>query len=257
MPVRNTLSEPGPKPPSKNDDDDLPPPSSFLDPSPAGGAGPGSRDTQPPGIGFAQPFSTSSSTQPFSTSSSSSTQQKQPFREPEDLRSLPSINKTTQPPEVDENPKVEIDMKFFIPPDLTLFQMWGPTVMILAFLGLLVLVLMWLYIYVNFNLYQDRITVLSLGNLFNQNPQASFKNYIQQTTQESISAAMQDITLTGKNVQSSVNRLQSQMDTAQKQQQGFNQQFDNVIQPVINWLQETLGPSYLATPSTVKTTATK
>jgi len=128
--------------------------------------------------------------------------------------------------------------------------MWGPTLTVFFFLGVMVFVLMWLYVYVNFNSYQDRITVLSLGNLFNQDPQQNFQKYIQQTTQESLAAAMQDIQTSGTNVQTTVNRLQTQLDVNQTQQQGLS----NVLQSVVNGLKTMLAKSYVSSPDTVKTT---
>ena len=128
--------------------------------------------------------------------------------------------------------------------------MWGPTLTVFFFLGVLVFVLMWLYVYVNFNSYQDRITVLSLGNLFNQDPQQNFQKYIQQTTQESLAAAMQDIQTSGTNVQTTVNRLQTQLDVNQTQQQGLS----NVLQSVVDGLKTMLAKSYVPKPDTVNTT---
>jgi hypothetical protein len=140
---------------------------------------------------------------------------------------------------------------FVIPLTLTLYQMWGPTLTVFFFLGVLVFVLMWLYINLNFNSYQDRITVLSLGNLFNQDPQQKFQKYIQQTTQESIAAAMQDIQTSGSNVQTTVNRLQTQLDVNQTQQQGLSK----VLQSVVDNLKTMLSSTYLSGHDTVKTTA--
>lgn len=142
---------------------------------------------------------------------------------------------------------------FIIPPVLTFMQMWGPTFTIFFFLGVFLFVLMWLYIYVSFHGYQDRITVLSLGNLFDQNPQARFEKYIQQTAQESMAAAMQDVTASNSNVQTAVNRLQSQLDASQTQQQGIS----SVLQPMVDALKKVLGSSYMPTPTTVKTIGSK
>jgi hypothetical protein len=145
----------------------------------------------------------------------------------------------------------EIDTRFFAPLTLDMYQMWGPTMIIVFFLGILIFVLMWLYVYISFNSYRDRITVLSMGNLFNQSPQKTFQSYIQQATQESIAAAMQDITTSGSNVQATVNRLQTQMDVSQTTQQGI----DAVLQPIMDWLQKTLGQTYMSDATTVKKTA--
>ena len=137
---------------------------------------------------------------------------------------------------------------FIVPPILTFLQMWGPTFTIFFFLGVLVFVLMWVYVYVSFNGYQDRITVLSLGNLFQQNPQARFQTYVQQTAQESIAAAMQDIATSNNNVQTSVNRLQSQMDANQTQQRSI----DTILQPLLNMVKQAIGSSYMPNAQTVK-----
>jgi len=139
-----------------------------------------------------------------------------------------------------------IDTKYFVPPDLTIFQMWGPMFMIFFFLGLLTIVLMWLYVYINFESYHDRITVLSLGNWFNHDPQASFEKYIQQSTQESIAAAMQDIRSSSNNIQSSVNRLQGQMDVNASVQQQMTS--------IVDWFKNALAKTYVS-GSTVKMTA--
>ena len=112
---------------------------------------------------------------------------------------------------------------------------------------------MWLYVYVSFNGYQDRITVLSLGNLFDQNTQTRFETYVKQTAQESIAAAMQDVASSNSNVQTAVNRLQSQLDASQTQQQGLN----SVLQNLVNMMKNVLGSSYLRNPTTVQTTGSK
>ena len=109
---------------------------------------------------------------------------------------------------------------------------------------------MWLYVYINFESYHDRIAVISLGNWFNQDPQASFQQYVQQSTQESIAAAIQDIRSSSNNIQTNVNRLQNQMDVNSIQQQTFA----NVLTPIVEWLKKTLGDTYVS-GSTVKTTA--
>jgi hypothetical protein len=137
-----------------------------------------------------------------------------------------------------------------VPPNLGLFQLWFPTTMIVFFLGIMVFVMMWLYIYVSFNSYQDRITVVSLSNLFNQTPQTTFQNYIKQSTQESIAAAMQDIQTSGSDVQATVNRLQTQVSASQP----ATQSLDGVLQSMVQWLQGLLGKNYVS-GDTVTTTA--
>ena len=141
------------------------------------------------------------------------------------------------------------DMKYFIPPTLTLYQMWGPTFTILFFLGILVFVLMWLYVYVNFNSYQDRITVLSLGNLFNQNPQAAFEKYIQQSTQESIAAAMQDITTSSNNVKTNVARIQSQSDANSTLYQNLQNILSNFYMPDSTTVKSVKSPAPAPVPA--------
>ena len=120
---------------------------------------------------------------------------------------------------------------FIIPPILTFLQMWGPTLTVFFFLGVFMFVLMWLYVYISFQGYQDRITVLSLGNLFNEDPQDRFETYVKQTAQESIAAAMQDVQSSKNDVITSVNRLQSQLNANQSQHQTL---IDTVLQPLLN-----------------------
>lgn len=146
-----------------------------------------------------------------------------------------------------ETRQISKDLAFLAPPALWLYQLWGPAFFVLAFLGLLFAVLAWLYVYINFASYQDRITVLSVGNIFNQDPQARFKTYIQQSTQESIAAAMQDITSSSNDVKTSVNRLQTQVTASQ----------NTVFQPLLDTLKRFLGSTYLVDPTTVKTTQSK
>jgi len=158
---------------------------------------------------------------------------------PAEFRTLPNLNSSK--PEKPEFPD-EIDTVHFVPPNLGLFQLWFPTTMIVFFLGIMVFVLMWLYVYVSFNSYQDRITVLSLSNLFNQTPQLTFQKYIKQATQESIAAAMQDIQTSGNDVQTTVNRLQTQVAASLP----ATQSIDNLLQPMVQWLQSTLGQNYVS-----------
>jgi hypothetical protein len=147
----------------------------------------------------------------------------------------------------DASRQISKDLAFLIPPTLWYYQFWGPTFLILIFLGLLMGVLAWLYVYINFTSYQDRITVLSLGNLFNQDPQARFKTYIQQSTQESIAAAMRDITSSSNDVKTSVNRLETQVAANQS----------TIFQPLLDTLTSFLGSKFLVDPNTVKTTQQK
>lgn len=98
-------------------------------------------------------------------------------------------------------------IKYFVPPETTQYMMWGQTILVCIVLMIMFLSIGFLYIYSNFNAYQNRISVISNAALFGRDPQALFETYIKNTQAESISTTMNNIQSETMNLDTTTYRL--------------------------------------------------
>lgn len=84
-------------------------------------------------------------------------------------------------------------VKYFVPPETAQYMLWGQTTLVCLMLLVMFLVIGFLYVYSNFNAYQNRISVISNAALFGRDPQTMFETYIKNAQAESIANTMNNI----------------------------------------------------------------
>ena len=107
---------------------------------------------------------------------------------------------------MDENPIV----KYFVPPETAQYMLWGQTTLVCIMLLLMFLSIGFLYIYSNFNAYQNRISVIANAALFGRDPQTMFETYIKNTQSESIATTMNNIQSETTNLDTTTYRLDNE-----------------------------------------------
>lgn len=92
-----------------------------------------------------------------------------------------------------ENDTINPLVKYFVPPETAQYMLWGQTILVVFMLLIMFLSIGFLYIYSNFNSYQNNISVISNAALFGRDPQGMFETYIKNTQAESIATTMNNI----------------------------------------------------------------
>ena len=108
-------------------------------------------------------------------------------------------------------------IRYFVPPDDTLYMQWGQTIMVLLFLVVLFISIILIYIYSNLNEYQNRISVITNAYLFGENPQQKFQTYIKNAQSESIATAINNIQSINQNLNTTNYRLNDKANRLAKQ----------------------------------------
>jgi len=121
------------------------------------------------------------------------------------MSSQSSINEITVTPEATGNISV-----YFVPPITTNFMQWGESILVILFLLALFALISYLYIYMNINDYQTRISIMTNGYLFGFDPQEKFKQFISDTQAEAITTAMGSIAKSTNTLNTSMNRMDDQ-----------------------------------------------
>jgi len=126
---------------------------------------------------------------------------------------MADVQKTDSIPKI-TIPKITIpknnSMIYFVPPVMNTFMQWTQTTLILIFIISLFAIILFLYVFANFDEYKTRINVISLASLFGRDPQAMFQYYIQNAQAESIATAMNNIQATTQNINNTTYRLDDQ-----------------------------------------------
>ena len=120
-----------------------------------------------------------------------------------------------------EEKKVEIHKSpmviYFVPPVIGTFMEWGQTFMVLFFIVALFISISFVYIYVNVNDYQNRISVITNATVFGMNPQDKFQKFIRSTQAETLASAMNNIQTTSENINTNAYRLDDKAQRLTKQ----------------------------------------
>jgi hypothetical protein len=98
----------------------------------------------------------------------------------------------------------------YVPPLMSQYMFWGPTILAILFLGLMILVIGWLYVISNIDAMQSRIRVIANAALFGRDPQQMFETYIKNAQSESIAAALGNIQSQKYNLDATSYRLQNE-----------------------------------------------
>ena len=158
----------------------------------------------------------------------------------------------------DTSDKLKVAFNYFIPPTvITASFMWGKTLTVFFFLVLMMISLMWLYVNINYQAYADRINVLSLHKWFQQDPQSYFQDYVQNTAQESIAAAMNDMQTARYNLETSVNRLEDQSQRQYEENKALDSKMDKIKSEIVNSVRKLASMPYLTKDGAVKTTQSR
>jgi hypothetical protein len=107
--------------------------------------------------------------------------------------------------------------KYFVPPITGTFMQWGQTFMIFAFVAGMFLSIIYFYIRVNLDQYQNRISVIANATVFGLNPQEQFQKFIEDTQAEALTAAMSNIQTTSEDVNTNSYRLDDKTQRLTKQ----------------------------------------
>ena len=101
----------------------------------------------------------------------------------------------------------EFTTKYFVPPNTIQYMKWGQAGLVVYFFGIMFTAIAYVYVYVNYYTYQDRISAITNAYLFGKNPQVQFESYIKNAQAESISAAVNDIQTASSNISTTNARL--------------------------------------------------
>lgn len=123
---------------------------------------------------------------------------------------MPNITATSTSAIPKTPTSVQNSMIYFVPPVMNTFMNWGQTMMVILFILTLFAVIIFLYLYVNFDEYKTRISVISLASFFGRDPQAMFQSFIQNAQAESIATAMNNIQATTQDINTTTYRLDDQ-----------------------------------------------
>ena len=110
------------------------------------------------------------------------------------------------------NNNQNITQTLFIPPQTNAYTQWGETILILFFICCIFVAILILYIYINKNDYQNKISVISSAHLFGEDPQTKFEKYIKNAHSEAIINANSDIYNKNDQINTVANRLQNNTD---------------------------------------------
>jgi hypothetical protein len=89
--------------------------------------------------------------------------------------------------------ETESPVIYFVPPTSPKYMEWGESILVIFFLAILFVSIILIYININIDEYQNRISVISNSYLFGINPQEKFKKFITDSQMESIATVMNKI----------------------------------------------------------------
>jgi hypothetical protein len=82
---------------------------------------------------------------------------------------------------------------YFVPPSSPKYMEWGESILVIIFISLFFVSVLLIYINLNIDEYQNRISVITNGYLFGINPQEKFQKFITDSQMESIATVMNKI----------------------------------------------------------------
>jgi hypothetical protein len=106
---------------------------------------------------------------------------------------------------------------YFVPPVIGTFMEWGQAFMVFFFITALFISISFIYLYVNVNDYQNRISVITNATVFGMNPQEKFQKFIKSTQAETLAAAMNSIQTTSEDINTNTYRLDDKAQRLTKQ----------------------------------------
>lgn len=89
--------------------------------------------------------------------------------------------------------ETESPVIYFVPPTSPKYMEWGESILVIFFIAILFISILLIYININIDEYQNRISVISNGYLFGINPEEKFQKFITDTQMESIATVMNKI----------------------------------------------------------------